>query len=180
VYQSNASCNFDMPRFGTKPCSTLSDSGEVNMAKDSTDTKQAMFAAGDAVIGAAVLVGIGIFAGGWLDGKLHTGPWLTILFALTGIGLGMWRMVKKAETIGSSTASDDVFDGTTRAGDSSAAPSGTGGRQPASPAADGSDFRDGTGGRKPAPPSQESKTVRADKDLRARSAFEFLDQGDSK
>lgn len=50
----------------------------------------------DGVMGAAILVVIGVFAGNWLDAKLHTAPWLSVGLSMAGGGLGLWRLCVKA------------------------------------------------------------------------------------
>lgn len=56
----------------------------------------AISSAGEAVLGIGVLAGVGAWGGMWLDDRLHTTPWLAICLALTGMGLGLTRMVMKA------------------------------------------------------------------------------------
>ena len=60
------------------------------------ELRSALSAAGDAVIGTAVLVALGAFGGSWLDNKLHTTPWLAIALSLAGMILGLARMILKA------------------------------------------------------------------------------------
>ncbi|MBI3288680.1 MAG: AtpZ/AtpI family protein [Elusimicrobia bacterium] len=36
----------------------------------------------------------GFFAGQWLDGKLGSAPWLTLIVSMTGIILGLYRFVR--------------------------------------------------------------------------------------
>ncbi len=57
---------------------------------------KAMITVADGVLGAAVLVTIGVFAGHYLDQKLMITPWLSILLPLVGGGLGLSRLVIKA------------------------------------------------------------------------------------
>ncbi|MBI4534439.1 MAG: AtpZ/AtpI family protein [Candidatus Melainabacteria bacterium] len=64
--------------------------------KPQDDLIKAFATAGDAVLGAAILTGLGAWSGFWLDDKLHTSPWLAIFLALLGSGLGLARMVLKA------------------------------------------------------------------------------------
>ncbi|MBX9948164.1 MAG: AtpZ/AtpI family protein [Candidatus Obscuribacterales bacterium] len=61
--------------------------------------QRAMFVVSDAVLGAAVLILLGMWAGGFVDDKLHTGPWGSLGLSLLGGGLGLWRMVKKATSL---------------------------------------------------------------------------------
>lgn len=70
------------------------------MANDSTDLKKAMFQVSDAVIGAGILVFLGVFIGNWLDSKLNCAPWGVIGLSMLGAILGLARMVKKAMNIG--------------------------------------------------------------------------------
>lgn len=41
-----------------------------------------------------ISVGIGIWAGTWLDGKLGTSPWLTIILTLLGLAAGLYESMK--------------------------------------------------------------------------------------
>jgi F0F1-type ATP synthase assembly protein I len=66
------------------------------MADDSRYLKKAVLQLSDGAIGAGVLVALGVVAGGWLDGKMHSGPWFTLGLSLVGGGLGLGRLVKKA------------------------------------------------------------------------------------
>ncbi len=50
----------------------------------------------DGVLGAAALVLVGVFAGNWLDEKLHTAPWWSLGLSMLGGGLGLWRLCVKA------------------------------------------------------------------------------------
>ncbi|MBA3859396.1 MAG: hypothetical protein C0507_21030 [Cyanobacteria bacterium PR.3.49] len=61
--------------------------------------QRGMFVAGDAMLGAAVLVMLGVWGGGYLDDKLHTGPWCSLGLSVLGGVLGLWRMVKKATAL---------------------------------------------------------------------------------
>jgi F0F1-type ATP synthase assembly protein I len=65
-----------------------------------TEDKRALVAqyaaAGDAVVGIAVLSGLGAWGGFWLDGKLNSTPWCAIAFSLIGMTLGLTRMVLRA------------------------------------------------------------------------------------
>jgi F0F1-type ATP synthase assembly protein I len=73
------------------------------MAKGSGDDanlKSAMFAVSDGVIGAAILVFLGVLLGNWLDTQFHSAPLWVIVCSLTGGGLGLARLVQKAINIG--------------------------------------------------------------------------------
>jgi F0F1-type ATP synthase assembly protein I len=61
--------------------------------------KGAMMAVADGVLGAAALVVIGMWLGGWLDQKFATGPWLSIGLSLAGAAAGLARLVVKAINI---------------------------------------------------------------------------------
>lgn len=61
--------------------------------------QRAMFVVSDAVLGAAVLIMLGMWAGGFADDKLHTAPWGSLGLSILGGGLGLWRMVKKASSL---------------------------------------------------------------------------------
>jgi F0F1-type ATP synthase assembly protein I len=77
------------------------------VAKDDTDLKQAMFQVSDGVIGAAILIVIGIFGGQWLDTHFHTAPICMITLSMIGGGLGLARLVKKAMLIGQDSPKPD-------------------------------------------------------------------------
>lgn len=64
--------------------------------KGQAEMLRAVAAASDAVIGAAVLTGLGAWAGLFLDEKLHSSPWFAVALGLAGAGLGLARMIKKA------------------------------------------------------------------------------------
>jgi F0F1-type ATP synthase assembly protein I len=57
---------------------------------------KAMLAVGDGVIGAAVLIIIGIYLGLYLDKKFMTSPWFTLGLLFLGGGIGLARLVMKA------------------------------------------------------------------------------------
>ncbi len=61
--------------------------------------QRAMFVVSDAVLGAAVLIMLGMWAGGFADDKLHTAPWGSLGLSILGGALGLWRMVKKASSL---------------------------------------------------------------------------------
>lgn len=37
---------------------------------------------------------LGFFVGQWLDKKFNTGPWLMLLGAMSGIGLGLYQLIR--------------------------------------------------------------------------------------
>lgn len=71
-------------------------SASATDSKDMRDLKRSMLIVGDAVLGAAVLVLLGVWGGGFLDQKLNTAPWCSIGLSMLGAGLGLARMVMKA------------------------------------------------------------------------------------
>lgn len=79
------------------------------------DTKRAMMTVTDGVLGAAVLLAGGVYGGNWLDQQLHTAPWLSMGLALLGGGLGLARMVIKAQQIGANSPAPKASEGATRA-----------------------------------------------------------------
>ena len=66
------------------------------MALIPKETADQLAGAGESVLAIGVLVGLGAWGGFWLDGQLHTAPWLAIVLSLLGMSLGLWRMVAKA------------------------------------------------------------------------------------
>ncbi len=68
------------------------------MAKkeESISTNKAMLAVADGVIGAGVLLVLGICLGHYLDQRLASTPWLTIILCFVGGGAGLARLVLKA------------------------------------------------------------------------------------
>ena len=66
------------------------------MAQSDSDLKRAMFTVSDAVLGAAVLLAIGVYAGSWLDKQFHCSPFCSVGLALLGGSIGLYRMVVKA------------------------------------------------------------------------------------
>ncbi len=66
------------------------------MAQSDSDLKRAMFTVSDAVLGAAVLLAIGVYAGSWLDKQLNCSPFCSVGLALLGGSIGLYRMVVKA------------------------------------------------------------------------------------
>lgn len=75
------------------------------MAKDteSTSTNKAMFTVADGVIGAGVLLVLGICLGHVLDQKFSTTPWLTIILCFAGGAAGLARLVIKAINLNKDT-----------------------------------------------------------------------------
>jgi F0F1-type ATP synthase assembly protein I len=69
------------------------------------ENKNAMMVVGDGVLGAAVLVIIGVNAGNWLDDRFHTAPAWSFALSLLGGGAGLWRLVAKANSLDSNIKS---------------------------------------------------------------------------
>jgi len=67
------------------------------------DLKRALFAVSDGVLGAGVLVFLGVWGGNWLDAKLGTAPWLSLGLSVLGAGVGLWRLIAKVTAIKFST-----------------------------------------------------------------------------
>lgn len=72
------------------------------------DTKRAMLTVTDGVLGAAILLAAGVYGGTWLDQQFHTSPWLSVGLAIVGGGLGLGRMVYKANQIGKSLPEESI------------------------------------------------------------------------
>lgn len=69
---------------------------EPGASDKSDNSKKAMMFVMDGVLGAAALVLVGVFAGNWLDEKLHSAPWWSLGLSMLGGGLGLWRLCVKA------------------------------------------------------------------------------------
>ncbi len=41
-----------------------------------------------------VALALGVWFGRWLDGHLHTGPWLAVLFGLLGFAAGVLNVIR--------------------------------------------------------------------------------------
>jgi ATP synthase protein I len=46
----------------------------------------------------AVSILLGVFAGQWLDRRMHTGPWLVMLGALVGAAAGFYNLYRTITT----------------------------------------------------------------------------------
>ena len=86
------------------------DSGAAHTAdsSESTNLKKALFQVSDGILGAAILIFLGVMGGNWLDAKLHTSPWLSIALSMLGGGLGLYRLVRKAMLIGDMPSSSGL------------------------------------------------------------------------
>ena len=71
-----------------------------NQLGKATSIGQTMIAVGDGILGAALLIVLGMYLGNFIDGKLMTTPWFAIVLSLTGGGLGLYRFVQKALSLG--------------------------------------------------------------------------------
>jgi F0F1-type ATP synthase assembly protein I len=126
----------------------------------STDLKQAMFQVSDGVIGAGILVFVGVLAGNWLDGHLHSSPYCVVALSLLGGSLGLFRLVKKAMRIGKDTSGQ-----TLAAADAQDSPALV------------DEAR--TQSKLDAPEHQARREKSAEQLQQVKSAFDFLDQGDT-
>ncbi len=70
------------------------------MSVDPTDPDQKQETASQWVValgaGTELVVSVlaGFLVGQWLDGKWGTGPWLMLLGALSGIGIGLYQLIR--------------------------------------------------------------------------------------
>ncbi len=78
--------------------------GSQQMERDGTDLKKALFQVSDGILGAAVLIALGVWGGNWLDSRLHTAPWLSLILCLLGGSFGLARLVGKAMSIDSESS----------------------------------------------------------------------------
>lgn len=77
------------------------------MAKaEKSNLKQALFTVSDAILGAAILLVVGVYFGSWLDDKCKTAPLFSISLALIGGALGLARMVAKAAALDKPSKND--------------------------------------------------------------------------
>ncbi len=70
-----------------------------NQSSQEPDLRKALFTVSDAVLGAAVLLAMGVYGGAYLDKIFHCAPVLSVGLALLGAGLGLARMVMKANAL---------------------------------------------------------------------------------
>ena len=77
---------------GSEPSKKAQQAG----SSSESELKRSLMMVGDVVLGAAVLVYLGVLGGNWLDEKLHSQPWCSIGLSLLGACLGLARMVWKA------------------------------------------------------------------------------------
>jgi len=64
--------------------------------KETLSTNKAMITVADGVIGAGILLVLGVWLGHFLDQKFSTTPWLTIILCFLGGGVGLTRLIVKA------------------------------------------------------------------------------------
>ncbi|HEX2658365.1 MAG TPA: AtpZ/AtpI family protein [Polyangia bacterium] len=55
----------------------------------------------------AVAIAFGYFGGRWLDGKLHTAPWLSYFGIVAGIGAAIKALVRVTRAYQKKTAEED-------------------------------------------------------------------------
>jgi F0F1-type ATP synthase assembly protein I len=62
---------------------------------DIKELSKYLAAAGDAAVSLTVLILLGVYGGKWLDDHFHTAPWWTLGLSVTGMCLGLWRIIAK-------------------------------------------------------------------------------------
>lgn len=68
----------------------------MDKKEEPLSTNKAMLVVADGVIGAGVLLVLGVWLGQFLDHKFLTTPWLTIILCFLGGGAGLARLIIKA------------------------------------------------------------------------------------
>ena len=71
---------------------------------NSSELKKALFQVSDGILGAAILICLGVWVGGVLDKQFHSAPWGSIVTSLLGGALGLIRLIRKAMAIGQLTS----------------------------------------------------------------------------
>jgi F0F1-type ATP synthase assembly protein I len=61
--------------------------------------QKAFLVVGDGVLGAGLLIMIGAWGGNILDDRLHTNPWISLCSSLLLGGLGLARLIAKANEL---------------------------------------------------------------------------------
>jgi len=64
--------------------------------------QKALLVVSDGVLGAGVLIMVGVWGGNMLDDRFHTAPWISLVLSLGLGGLGLARLVSKANQLDSS------------------------------------------------------------------------------
>ena len=82
--------------------------------KEERENKNAMVVVGDGVLGAAVLVILGVTGGNWLDDRFHTAPAWSFVLSILGGGAGLARLVAKANSLDSKIPKTTKPDDTTK------------------------------------------------------------------
>jgi F0F1-type ATP synthase assembly protein I len=67
------------------------------MPKQSKSTLSGISSVGKIASGLLLPILAGFFLGSYLDGKLGSSPWLTLLLLLLGISSGFWWLYKSAK-----------------------------------------------------------------------------------
>jgi F0F1-type ATP synthase assembly protein I len=67
------------------------------MPKQSKSTLSGISSVGKITSGLLLPILVGFFLGSYLDGKLGSSPWLTLLLLLLGISMGFWWLYKSAK-----------------------------------------------------------------------------------
>jgi len=63
------------------------------------DAQRAFLVVGDGVLGAGLLIMIGAWGGNFLDDRFHTTPWISLCSSLLLGGLGLARLIAKANEL---------------------------------------------------------------------------------
>jgi len=61
--------------------------------------QQALLVVSDGVLGAGALIMLGVWGGNMLDDRFHTTPWISLGLSLLLGGLGLARLVAKANSL---------------------------------------------------------------------------------
>jgi F0F1-type ATP synthase assembly protein I len=79
----------------------LPDSGTIAKTpeKGSSSVQQTVMVVGDGVLGAGLAIMLGVWGGNMLDDRFHTAPWISLTLSLLGGGLGLARLVSKANQL---------------------------------------------------------------------------------
>ena len=64
--------------------------------------QKALLVVSDGVLGAGALIMLGVWGGNMLDDRFHTAPWISLVLSLSLGGLGLARLVSKANQLDSS------------------------------------------------------------------------------
>jgi F0F1-type ATP synthase assembly protein I len=73
----------------------MSKSDKNDKGNDIKELSKYLSAAGDAAVSLTVLIVVGVYGGNWLDNHFHTMPWWTLGLSISGLCLGLWRIIAK-------------------------------------------------------------------------------------